>query len=97
MIAAVTFFPIFRGLTHYANPAVAAANATSPVVVVAAPDECSFQFDPVGGVKFTSSCDVAKSALAGLRVPYSNEAARLGSVALVKIGSVTIASFDGSA
>jgi MFS family permease len=96
LIAALTFFPIFRGLTHYANPQIAAAQANSPVVVVADPRECSFQFDPVGGARFTSSCDVAKSALAGQRIPYSNEAAPAGTVAAVKIGSASVAAFDGT-
>jgi MFS family permease len=96
LIAALTFFPIFRGLTHYANPQIAAAQANSPVVVVADPRECSFQFDPVGGARFTSSCDVAKSALAGQRIPYSNEAAPAGTVAVVKIGSASVAAFDGT-
>jgi MFS family permease len=96
LIAALTFFPIFRGLTHYANPQIEAAQANSPVVVVADPRECSFQFDPVGGARFTSSCDIAKSVLAGQRIPYSNESAPAGSVAFVKVGGATVAAFDGA-
>ena len=95
LVAAIAFFPIFKGLTYFANPAIAAATESSPVVVVANPDECSFQFDPVGGVKFTTSCDVAKSALAGMRIPYSNEASPAGSTAVVRVGSTTVESFDG--
>ena len=97
LLAALTFFPIFRGLTHYANPQIEAAQANSPVVAVADPRECSFQFDPVGGARFTSSCDVAKSVLAGQRIPYSNEAAAPGTVAVVKVGAVQITAFDGTA
>src|SRR4026209_89014 len=93
-IAALTFFPIFRGLTHYANPQIETAQASNPVVVVADPRECSFQFGPVGGARFTSSCDGAKSALAGQLIPYSNEAAPAGTAALVKIGRVSVAAFD---
>jgi MFS family permease len=96
LIAALTFFPIFKGLTHYANPDIAAASENNPIVVVADPDECSFQFDPVGGAKFSTSCDVAKSALAGMRVPYSNEAAPAGTTALVRVGATTLPSFDGA-
>jgi len=96
LIAALTFFPIFRGLTHYANPQIEAAQANSPVVVVADPRECSFQFDPVGGARFTSSCDIAKSVLAGQRIPYSNQAATKGSIAFVMIGPIQVGSFDGS-
>jgi MFS family permease len=97
LIAAVTFFPIFKGLTYYANPAIADASERNPIVIAADPGECSLQFDPVGGAKFTTSCDVAKSALAGMRVPYSNEAASAGANAVVKVGDTTIDSFDGSA
>lgn len=97
LIAAITLFPIFKGLTYFANPAIAAATEASPVVVVADPSECSFQFDPVGTATFTNSCDVAKSALAGMRIPYSNEKAAPESIAIVKIGETTVAAFDGSA
>ena len=62
-LAALTYFPIFRAITHFANPALEAARETAPVRVTADPSECSFQFNPVGTSKFTSSCDVAKAAL----------------------------------
>ena len=97
LIAALTFFPIFKGLTHYANPAIEAAQENHPIVVVADPRECSFQFDPVGGAQFTTSCDVAKSALASMRVAYANETAAPGATALVKVGEQTLAAFDGTA
>ena len=64
LLAALTYFPIFKAIAHYGNPAAEAAAATSPVVVVADPAKCSFQFNPVGTSKFTSSCDIVKSALA---------------------------------
>ncbi|MGH8444842.1 MAG: MFS transporter [Solimonas sp.] len=95
LIAALTYFPIFKAITHYANPALETAAATSPVTVIADPNECSFQFDPVGKKVFNSSCDIAKSALAKAGIPYGNEAAPAGTVAQVKIGSSFVASFDG--
>jgi MFS family permease len=95
-IAALTYFPIFKALTHYGNPAIEAANASSPIVVVADPNTCSFQFDPVGKKTFKNSCDVAKSALARGGVPYTNETAPAGTVASVKIGATAIASFEGA-
>lgn len=96
LIAALTFFPIFKGLTHYANPAIETAQANHPVVVVAEPAQCSLQFDPVGSGRFTSPCDVAKSALAGLRIPYSNAAAPAGTTAAVRVGNATVTAFDGT-
>ncbi|MDB5988033.1 MAG: major facilitator transporter, partial [Nevskia sp.] len=97
LIAALTYFPIFHALTHYGNPALEAAAATSPVTVVADPAQCSTQFDPVGKKVYTSSCDVAKSFLAKNGVPYLNEAAAAGTVAQVKIGDKVLPSFDGTA
>ena len=99
LIAAVTFFPIFRGITHFANPALDAAVKSTPVTVVADPDDCSFQFDPIGKKTFRNSCDVALSVLAKNGVPYSKEAAPPGTVAHVRIGdgdnAARVASFDG--
>jgi len=95
LLAALTYFPIFKALTHYANPALEAAQEKSPVTVVADPNACSFQFNPVGTSQFTSSCDIAKSFLARNAVNYANEPAAPGSVAQVKIGDKVVASFDG--
>ncbi|MBX3548084.1 MAG: MHS family MFS transporter [Xanthobacteraceae bacterium] len=90
LLGAVTYFWIFQGLTHYANPALEKALRDAPVTVIADPSECSFQFNPVGTAKFTSSCDVAKSALVARSVNYSNQAAPKGTPASVKIGDQTI-------
>ncbi|MDB6008910.1 MAG: transporter [Gammaproteobacteria bacterium] len=95
LLAALTYFPIFKGITHFANPAIEAAAASAPVRVLADPDSCHFQFDPVGKKKFVQSCDIAKAALAKAGVPYENERAPVGSVALVRIGTVEVASFEG--
>jgi MFS family permease len=98
LLAAVTYIPIFQGLTHYANPAIESASQHSPVTVVADPGACTFQFDPVGKKKFVQSCDVAKAALAKAGVPYRNEAAPVGSAAQVRIGDAPpIASVEGGA
>lgn len=95
LLAAITYFPIFKAITHYANPAIAAAAANSPVTVVADPDSCHFQFDPVGKKKFVQSCDIAKAALAKSGIPYSTERAPVGSVAQVRIGLIDVPSFEG--
>jgi MFS family permease len=96
LLAAITYFPVFQAITHYANPALEQAQATAPVTVIADPNECSFQFNPVGTSKFVSSCDIAKSFLARNSVNYSNEAAPAGTVASIKIGDTTIQSFNGA-
>ena len=96
LIAAVTYFPVFKAITHYANPALEAAQASAPVVVIADPAKCSFQFNPVGTSAFTSSCDVVKSFMARNSVNYKNEAAPAGAVAKVKIGDQEFTSFEGA-
>ena len=96
VIAAITYFPLFKGITHFANPAIERAAANSPVVVVADPAACSFQFDPVGKKKFVRSCDVAKTELAKAGVPYRNQSAPAGAVARVLIGATELESVDGA-
>jgi MFS family permease len=90
LIAALTYFPIFKGITHFANPALDAAVKTAPVTVVADPATCSFQFDPVGKKQYTSACDLAKGALSRMGVSYSNEESPPGPRAQVKIGDASV-------
>ena len=101
LLAVLTYFPTFKAITHYANPALERAVATAPVVVVADAARCSLQFDPVGKAAFRESCDVAKTALARAGVPYRNEAATAGATAVVRIGTgataVTVPAFEGGA
>jgi MFS family permease len=96
LIAAVTYFPLFQAIAHYANPALENAIATSPVSVVADPNECSLQFNPVGTSKFVTSCDIAKSFLARRSVNYTNVEAPAGTVASIKVGETVIPSFVGA-
>ena len=90
VLAALTYFPIFKALTHYANPALEAAQINSPVVVVADPAECQFQFNPTGTKKFTSSCDIAKQKLASASVSYDNIVAPAGQAAVIKVGDTEV-------
>ena len=94
LIAAVTYFPIFGALTHYANPALENAIKTAPVVVTADPADCQFQFNPTGTKKFTSSCDIVKAKLAAASVNYTNEAAAPGTPATVKVGDKVLQSYS---
>ncbi len=96
VLAALTYFPVFKALTAAANPQLAQASAAAPVLVIADPANCALQFDPVGKTAFTSACDVAKGALASAGVAYENRAAPAGSVALVQVGATQLASFEGS-
>jgi predicted MFS family arabinose efflux permease len=94
LLAALTYFPLFKALTHYANPALETAQMNAPVVVVADPAECQFQFNPTGTKKFTSSCDIAKAKLAAASVNYKNEAAPAGTTAVIKVGDKELISYS---
>ncbi|HEX8883870.1 MAG TPA: MFS transporter, partial [Noviherbaspirillum sp.] len=96
LIAALTYFPIFSALTHYANPALENAIKNSPVVVTADPEKCQFLFNPTGTKKFTSSCDIARTQLANASVAYTNVAGAPGSVASVKVGDKVINGYDAT-
>ncbi|MGP1683500.1 MAG: MFS transporter, partial [Giesbergeria sp.] len=93
-LAAVTYFPVFKALTEAANPDLARAQAANKVVVIADPAECSFQFNPTGTAKFTSSCDIAKQVLAAGSVSYDSQDAPAGTPAVITIGSETIPSYS---
>jgi MFS family permease len=89
-LAVATYFPIFQGITHFANPKLEAALANAPVTVTADPAECSFQFKATGVEKYTTGCDTIKAALVGLSVNYNNITAAAGTKASVKIGDQNI-------
>jgi MFS family permease len=94
LLAVLTYFPVFSALTKAANPDLAAAQAANKVVVTADPAECSFQFNPTNTLKFTSSCDVAKQALAAASVSYDNVEGPAGVPATIAIGSTVINSYS---
>jgi MFS family permease len=96
LIAALTYFPVFKALTHTANPALYAAQQTE-VIVTADPNDCSFQFNPTGTAKFTSSCDIAKASLSKLSVNSITKPGPAGQPATVTIEGKTIPSYDASA
>ncbi|MBX9832913.1 MAG: MFS transporter [Burkholderiaceae bacterium] len=95
LLGALTFLPVFTLLTKTANPALYMAHQT-PVTVTVSPTDCSFQFNPTGTVKFTSSCDIAKAQLARTSVNYETIESAAGTSATVKVGETVIPSYDAS-
>lgn len=96
LLATVLYFPLFKALSHYANPQIDAASRQSPIVVMADPASCTFQFDPVGKARFDSPCDKVKTFLVKQGLPYSS-AAGTGSDVVVNIGDTAITGFDEAA
>lgn len=96
-LAVLTYFPIFKGLTHYANPALERAQQSAQIVVTADPKQCSFQGSPIAReVDFRSSCDIAKRTLAQASASYEVVNAPAGTTATVKIGDKEITSINGT-
>ena len=97
LLAALTYFPVFKMLTEAANPDLAHAQANAAVTVTADPATCSFQGNPVAReIDFKSSCDIAKRFLVQNSVSYDNVAGPAGSKAVVKIGDKTIEAPNGT-
>jgi MFS family permease len=94
LLAVLTYFPVFEALTKAANPDLYAAQQKNKVVVTSDPAECSFQFNPTGTLKFTSSCDIAKQVLASSSVSYDNVVGAPGTTASIKIGETEIAGYS---
>jgi MFS family permease len=91
LLAIVTYFPLFKALTNAANPDLAKAQATAQLTLTVDMSTCSFQGSPIAReVDFTSSCDIAKRALALSSASYETLPGPVGSVAVVKIGEKVV-------
>jgi MFS family permease len=94
-LGSLLFFPMFSALMNAANPALAAAIRTSPVIVLADRDDCSVQFDPLGRNRFDStSCDIAKSFLANAGVNYDSAWLEDPGPARIMIGTQSLVAPD---
>ncbi|WEF25294.1 MFS transporter [Paracoccus sp. S3-43] len=95
-LAAITYMWVFPLLTSVANPALHAAQQI-PVTVTAAPEDCSFQFNPVGTAQFNNSCDIVKATLSKSSVNSETVDAPAGTVASVQVGDTVVQSYDANA
>jgi MFS family permease len=99
LLAIILYIPntpvsLFNGLTHFANPALEKAMAAAPASITADLNECTFQFNPTGTAKFTSSCDIAKQVMASNSASYTTIAGPAGGTAVVKIGDTEIQGYS---
>lgn len=90
LIAALSFFSLFRMLTEVGNPTLAKAIENVKVAVVASPSDCGDLFNPVGTRVFTSSCDLARAYLSQSSVKYTTESAPAGQPTKVRVGSTDV-------
>jgi len=97
LLACLTYFPLFKALTAAANPDLAKAQASAQIVVTVDQSTCSFQGSPIAReVDFTSSCDIAKRALAQNSASYETVAGPAGTVTSIKIGEKVVNSLNAT-
>ncbi|WP_258178795.1 MFS transporter [Burkholderia multivorans] len=94
---AALLFPVFHGLEHFANPALASAQAAAPITVETDASRCSLLFNPLGNRRFTSSCDTAKQALAAAGVSYSVEdKGSAATTTAIRVGNGTLTGYSAA-
>jgi MFS family permease len=93
LLMLVLYFPGYDFITRAGNPALYEASRATPAVVIADPADCTFQLDLTGGARqFSTSCDIAKGALASAGVSYTTEAGQAGALARIRVGGQEIES-----
>jgi MFS family permease len=91
LIAAITYFPLFRGLTHYVNPALEEYQNKTPIVVAAT--DCNFHIF-IGPWSRQTACDKAKDFLGKAGLSFKSVPAEGGADVVTRIGSIEIKGWD---
>jgi MFS family permease len=93
LIAALTYFPLFKGLTHYVNPALEAYQVANPINIAA--KDCHFHIFVGPWSKF-SDCDKAKDFLtkAGLSFTSTDLPADSPDTVVTKVGNTDLKGWD---
>ncbi len=96
LIAAVTYFPLFQGLTHYVNPALETFASANPITVAA--KDCNFHIFVGPWSKF-SECDKAKDFLTKAGLSFTSTTLPAGSTDAVvtRVGDTELKGFDEAA
>jgi MFS family permease len=87
LIAALTFFPLFKGLTHYVNPALEQYAVNTPITVAAS--DCRMHIFPTPKTVF-SPCDKAKDFLTKNGLSFKDVPAEGSETVVTRIGTVEI-------
>jgi len=91
LIAALTYFPLFGALTHYANPALEAYVAKTPISVAAT--DCQFHLF-VGPWSKYSDCDRTRDYLTTRGLSFKLLPAEPGKSVVTTIGGAKVEGFD---
>ncbi|MFZ4437265.1 MAG: MFS transporter [Syntrophales bacterium] len=96
LIAAVTYFPMFQGLTHYVNPDLEAFQARTKISVAANEKDCQFHLF-VGPWSTFSTCDRAKDYMTKQGLSFTTLSAPPGKEVVTNIGGTEIVGWDQKA
>ena len=93
LIAAVTYFPLFAGLTHYVNPTLEQFAEKNPITVAANPADCRFHIFVGPWSKF-SDCDRVKDFLTKQGLSFKTVPAEPGKPVTTTIGTAKVEGWD---
>ena len=91
LIAAVTYVPLFHGLTHYMNPDLESYQERTPITVTAT--DCNFHIF-IGPWSRQSACDKAKDFLGKGGLSFTSLPAVTTDDVVTKIGDIEIKGWD---
>ena len=91
LIAALTYFPLFRGLTHYINPALEEYQQKTPISVAAS--DCNFHIF-IGPWSRQTACDRVKDFLGKAGLSFTSTPAEAGKDVVTRIGNIELQGWD---
>jgi MFS family permease len=91
LIAALTYIPLFKGLTHFANPALEEYSKATPITVAA--EDCSFHVFVTPQTVY-SDCDRAKDFLTKAGLSFESQPGVAGQTVVTHIGSTELTGWD---
>ncbi|HEX2438560.1 MAG TPA: MFS transporter [Methylomirabilota bacterium] len=91
LIAAITYFPLFKGLTHYVNPALEEYQAKTPITVAAS--DCNFHIF-IGPWSRQTACDKAKDFLGKAGLSFTSAPAEGSEELVTRLGTIELKGWD---
>jgi len=91
LIAALTYFTLFKGLTHYVNPGLEKYAESTPISVAAS--DCSMHIFVTPFTKF-SPCDKSRDFLTKSGLSFTTQPAEGATDVVTRIGSIEITGHD---
>jgi MFS family permease len=91
LLAALTYFPIYKGMMHFGNPALETFAANTPITVQTT--DCQTHLFPNPTTKY-SECDKIQSFLSSRSLSYTTTEGTAGAPSVTKIKDTTLTGFD---